>query len=383
MEIERPEWLLQIEGILETLNEGVLVSDYCQRIIFVNSYFEEMTGILSAEILGRDASHFYSPAEYEFLMAKVDEGMRAGKNHYEFVLPKSDGSRLPVIVGARRIEDPNGLEFSIVTFTDISEQKFAQSQLHKANAQLEERHREIEEDLGLAARVQQSLAPQSIVWGGMQVDTYFHPARTIGGDLGLVSSLDGEHLHLLVCDVSGHGIGSALVANRIYTEIVAELRRGAPLGDMMRHLNRFVLKNIGGSVFYFTAAAARIDRGGRRMTFAGAGHPPGMIVTPGQEPRLLDSRSMVLGTLPDAVGGEASTEEDLDPGDRVVLYTDGLTEVFDGSGDMLGVEGLQKAVRETAHLPLSEMKREILDRVTDWSEGPPTDDMSLVLLEVL
>ena len=119
------------------------------------------------------------------------------------------------------------------------------------------------------------------------------------------------------------------------------------------------------------------------MTFAGAGHPPGMIVTPGQEPRLLDSRSMVLGALPDAVGGEASTEEDLERGDRVVLYTDGLTEVFDGRGEMLGVEGLQKAVGETAHLPLSEMKREILDRVTDWREGPPSDDMSLVLLEVL
>ena len=103
MNIERPEWLLQIEGILETLNEGVLVSDYCQRIIFVNSYFEEMIGIPSAEILGHDASHFYSPAEHKALMAKIDEGMQTGKAHYEFVLPKKDGSRMPVIVGSRRI----------------------------------------------------------------------------------------------------------------------------------------------------------------------------------------------------------------------------------------------------------------------------------------
>jgi serine phosphatase RsbU (regulator of sigma subunit) len=67
----------------------------------------------------------------------------------------------------------------------------------------------------------------------------------------------------------------------------------------------------------------------------------------------------------------------------VVLYTDGISEVFDASGEMLGTEGVQKIVRETAALPLAEMKQGILDRVTEWRDGAPTDDMSLVLLEVL
>jgi serine phosphatase RsbU (regulator of sigma subunit) len=73
----------------------------------------------------------------------------------------------------------------------------------------------------------------------------------------------------------------------------------------------------------------------------------------------------------------------LEPGDRVVLYTDGITDVFDTQGEMLGVEGVQKFVRETADLPLAEMKQGILDRVAAWREGPPIDDVSLVLLEVL
>jgi len=129
-------------------------------------------------------------------------------------------------------------------------------------------------------------------------------------------------------------------------------------------------------------AAARIQRGGRRMVFAGAGHPPGMIVKPGEEPRLLESRSMVLGALPEAVGGEATLDVELDPGDRVVLYTDGITDVFDSRGEMLGVEGVQKFVREASLLPFNEMKQGILDRVADWREGPSTDDVSLVLMEV-
>ncbi len=92
---------------------------------------------------------------------------------------------------------------------------------------------------------------------------------------------------------------------------------------------------------------------------------------------------MVLGALPNAVGDEADLVVPLERGDRVVLYTDGFTEVFDSQSEMLGIPGVQKIVREAALLPFSEMKHEILNRITEWREGPPSDDMSLVLLEVL
>lgn len=383
MEIEKPEWLMQVEGILETLNEGVLVVDDCNRVLFANSNFEEMTGISRDDLVGIDAAtHFYGPEEAEFISKQREQSYRAGHNRFEFAIPRKDGSRLPVVIGSRTIEDPDGRHFSIVTFTDISEQKLAEAQLRDANLQLENRQREIEEDLALAARVQQSLAPKSLVWGGLRVETFYHPVRTIGGDFGLVSPLDEEHLNLLVCDVSGHGIGSALVANRIYSETITQLRNGAALPDMMRQLNRFVMQNIGTSVFFFTVAAARIDRDARRMVFAGAGHPPAMIARRGEEPLLLESRSMVLGALPDAVGVEATLDVDLEAGDRIVLYTDGITDVFDSRGEMLGVEGVQKFVRETSELPFGEMSQGILDRVAEWREGPPADDVSLVLVEV-
>jgi sigma-B regulation protein RsbU (phosphoserine phosphatase) len=383
VEIERPEWLMQVEGILETLNEGVLVADDCNKVLFVNSNFEEMTGISRDDLVGIDAAQqFYGPEEAEFIYQQREQSYRQGHNRFEFALPRKDGSRLPVVIGSRTIEDPDGRHFSIVTFTDISEQKLAEAQLRDANLQLEKRQKEIEEDLSLAARVQQSLAPKSLVWGGLRVETIYHPVRTIGGDFGLVSPLDEEHLNLLVCDVSGHGIGSALVANRIYSETITQLRNGAALSDMMRQLNRFVMQNIGTSVFFFTVAAARIDRDARRMVFAGAGHPPAMIARRGEEPLLLESRSMVLGALPDAVAVEATLDVDLEAGDRIVLYTDGITDVFDSHGEMLGVEGVQKFVRETSELPFGEMSQAILDRVAEWREGPPADDVSLVLVEV-
>jgi sigma-B regulation protein RsbU (phosphoserine phosphatase) len=382
VDVEQPDWLLQIEGILESLNEGVLITDECQAIVFANSNLEEMTGRPRTELVGLDVYNVYTKEEADFIVLQRERNSTFGKNRFEFVLPRKDGSRLPVIISARAVEDPEGRRYSIVTFTDISDVKRVEQELRVVNRELEERYQEIQEDLTLAARVQQSLAPKSIVWGGVNVETYYHPVRTIGGDFGLVSALDEDHLNLLVCDVSGHGIGSALVANRIYTEMMTQLRSGAGLDVMLRHLNRFVMHNIGSSVFFFTVAAARIDRGGRRMVFAGAGHPPGMIVRDGEEPRLLESRSMVLGALPEAVGPEVTLDVDLQQGDRVVLYTDGITDVFDSNGEMLGVEGVQKFVREASLLPFHEMKQGILDRVADWREGPSTDDVSLVLLEV-
>ncbi len=382
MALEKPEWLLQTEGILETLNQGVMIVDDCHRVNFINGYLEEIFGVPAQEMIGHVALQYYAPEEHEYILAQIAQSEKTGHHRFEFVLPRKDGSRLPVVIATRRFEDPDGRTFAIVTFTDISDQKRAEALLREANVQLEERQREIEEELALAARVQQSLAPHSLVWGGLNVDAYYHAVRTIGGDFGVVSPMDEEHLNLLVCDVSGHGIGSALIANRLYTEMLGELRGGVSLGEMLSHVNRFLLQSIGSSTFFLTVAAARIDRGGQRMLFAGAGHPPGMIVSPGGEPRFLESRSMLLGAMPNAIDGEAVLDVELNRGDRVALYTDGLTDVFDSRGEMLGVQGLAEIVREAALEPFSEMKRHILGRVSQWREGPPADDASLVLVEV-
>jgi PAS domain S-box-containing protein len=162
MGIRRPEWLVeQVERVLETLNEGVIVSDDGARILSVNPRFEGMIGIPRAEIVGKEAYHFYSPEEADVIAKQKERGMRQGHNRFEFVLPKKDGSRLPVIISSRAMNSPDGRQFGVVTFTEISEQKRAEEQLRKANKQLEERQKEMEGELALVARVQESLAPKS------------------------------------------------------------------------------------------------------------------------------------------------------------------------------------------------------------------------------
>jgi phosphoserine phosphatase RsbU/P len=379
--MKKPEWLTQIETVLEVLNEGVVVADDHNRILFANSRFLEMTGFSRHELIGNDASSFYSSQEWASLTPQIDIVFRSGHNRYSFVLPQKGGGRLPVIMSSRMIRNSSG-QFDIVTFTDISEQVRAEEELRSANIELKKRQMEIEEDLRLAARVQRSLAPRSVVGDKLSVDSFYHPVHSIGGDFALANPVGHENLGLLVCDVSGHGIGSALVANRIYSETTANLQSGMSFVDMFEELNRFLIEEIGSSGMFVTVAAARIDAHRRRMVFAGAGHPPAMIARHGQSPILLESRSMILGALPDPIDVTTSLEVELQPDDRIVLYTDGITEAFNSRGQMLGVEGVQEIVRRTSSLPPNQMKQGILDGVAEWREGPPTDDVSLMLVHV-
>ncbi len=378
--IDKPEWLTGMEAVLEVLNEGVVITNEHQQILYVNSRFIEMTGISRQDLSGSYASQFYSPQEWDFVARQINAGFQHGHNRYAFVLPRKDGGRLPVIISSRTLLH-SGRQFGIVTFTDISEQMRVTEELRSSNTRLRKRQMEIEEDLRLAARVQRSLAPKSLVWDRLSIDSFYHAVHSVGGDFALVNSQDGGHISLLVCDVSGHGIGSALVANRIFSETMGHLRTGMPFIDMFAELNRFLIEDIGAGMF-ITVAAASIDTHLRRMVFAGAGHPPAMLVRRGQSPLLLESRSAILGALPDAVDTTPSLELQLEPDDRIVLYTDGITEVFDSRGEMLGIEGIQEIVRQTSSLPPHEMKQDILDGVAAWREGPATDDVSLMLVHV-
>src|SRR5260370_18701342 len=150
------------------------------------------------------------------------------------------------------------------------------------------------------------------------------------------------------------------------------MRSGMPFLDMFGELNRFLIEDIAGSGMFITAAAARIDPRRRCMVFAGAGHPPAMLARPGQNPQLLESQSMILGVLPDAVDATTNQEVHLQPDARVVLYTDGITEVFNSKGEMLGTEGAQETVRKTSALPTHAIKTEILVRVPAGRRAPRT-----------
>jgi PAS domain S-box-containing protein len=380
--VATPNWLLQMETILEELNEGVAIVDDQLRIVFANEPLLQLGLYKRGELLGQTPDAIFPPEDMPYILRQHESALRYGRSRNEFYLPRKDGQKVPVISSGRTVQGPDGREYVVVTVTDISEQKRVEAQLRESNVLLEDRQNEIEADLAIAERVQQSLAPHGLAWKNLSVEAYYSPARTIGGDFGVVIPQQDKSLDVVVCDVSGHGVASALMANRIYSETLHALEHTAEPASLLQRLHGFVLDRIPQEGFYFTMAAARFAEGGRRMTFAAGGQPPAILVSNGAV-RLLESRTGILGCLVDTAQPAAAEEVELVPGDRLVFYTDGLIEVFNSSGDMLGVEGLEKIVRQSATRALPEMKQAILDGVAAWRHGTMADDVSLVIVEVL
>jgi PAS domain S-box-containing protein len=379
--IQNPTWLRQMESILEELNEGVLIIDDQLRVIFANEALIRLGRYERREIQGHTPDAIFPREDLPYIMRQHELGQRYGRHRNEFYFPRKDGEKIPAIFSSRIIKGPDGKEYGLITITDISAQKHVEEQLRESNALLEKRQLEIEAELSLAARVQQSLAPRSLVWNNLAIEAYYSPTRIIGGDFGVIHPQGNEFLNIVMCDVSGHGIGSALVANRIYSETLHELERKAGPGTLLQRLHKFVYDRLAADGFCFTMAAVRFSQHGHRVTFAAAGHPPAMIVSDGVL-RLHGSQNGILGCLAETAPSDAADEIDLATGDRLVLYTDGLVEVFNRSHEMLAVEGLAKLVRESATQSLPRMKQTILDGVTTWRSGSLADDISLMIIEL-
>lgn len=162
MSSTRRQWLDQARGVLETLNQGVIINDEARRVVFANSMFLEMIKMSAGELLGRSIVDLYPPEDVINLLEFIGRREAQGRARYEFYIPQADGGRLPVAVTSRQVRTTDGQSFGMVTATDISDQKRLQAELSQANALLLERQRQMEQDLQLAERIQQSLAPKSI-----------------------------------------------------------------------------------------------------------------------------------------------------------------------------------------------------------------------------
>ena len=178
------QWLDQVGSVLETLNQGVIITNDQRRIVFVNSMFLEMLQRPAEEVFGKLITDLYSPEERHRIQEFIARRKEQGRARYEFYMPQSDGGRLPVAVTARSVRGDDGRAYGIITAVDISDQKSAQMELSRANSLLLERQRQTEHELQLAERVQQSLAPKCLTWGGVSVEAHYQPASSIGGDYG-------------------------------------------------------------------------------------------------------------------------------------------------------------------------------------------------------
>ncbi len=241
----------------------------------------------------------------------------------------------------------------------------------------------LQRQLNLAAEVHRSLLPKPIRDERILVDVRYVPIDQVGGDYCQVRFPDPETCYITMCDVTGHGIGPALLATRVSSEVRQGIVYGRPPRDILRSLNRFIYEDFYEANLYLSLVAASIDLSRRRLTFSGAGHPSQLLVRgKGATVEPLVSQNPLVGVLKEILADEPEHTLALEPGDRLVFYTDGITETADAAGRLLGTEGLASIVAGGMTVGLFEMADYILERVARHNHGPITDDRTLIVAEI-
>ncbi len=241
-----------------------------------------------------------------------------------------------------------------------------------------ERAAAIEHELGLARRIQEGLLPETLPQvRGVSAAARLVSATAMSGDFYDAVRVD-DGLALLAVDVAGHGVPAALVAAMTKLAFSQASARASDPAATLADMNAALAGRISGQ--FFTACCVHVDPVRGAAKFGSAGHPPALLLR-GAEVRALKPAGLVAGLVPDA--RYDCEEVALAPGDRIVLYSDGVTECFSPDGEDYGLERLSVEVREGAALPAGAFADRLLDKLRSWSgrAGAFEDDVTVLVAD--
>jgi sigma-B regulation protein RsbU (phosphoserine phosphatase) len=234
-------------------------------------------------------------------------------------------------------------------------------------------------DLEVARQIQFGLLPfEPYQKDGVSISTAMRPANTVGGDYFDVIELGEKHLAIAVGDVAGKGMPAALLMALLQGSLRTLLSAGLRGGELVAKLNAHLCSNIPSNRL-ITLFYGELDAATGRLAYVNAGHNPPFLLAAGLPPARLAANAMALGITEET--GFASMTVDLAPGDRLVLYTDGVTEAEDSRDREFGEDRLQAWLQanreETGRHLIDGVIKEVL---AHCGGARPRDDMTLMCL---
>ncbi|MEC7582827.1 MAG: PP2C family protein-serine/threonine phosphatase [Planctomycetota bacterium] len=276
-----------------------------------------------------------------------------------------------------KASSPKDLIERFTTFGRLGAAILHRLQLESATA----RQRSLEKELEIAASIQRRLLPTTAPEvPGFDVAWHSLSANHIGGDyLDLLTSDNGD-LHAIIADASGHGIDSALLMSSFRGAYRAATRRQQP-DQFLSDLNAEVANEVGQTGMFLTAAALQIQQADRQLQISSAGHNPVLLYRAHTRTiETIGAHGPPLGFLPQATY-TAETHQ-LDSGDVLLLYTDGVSEATNSQRAMFGDEQLARLLQRNGHLGARELLQLLLSQLARFtSNAPNDDDLSLSIIK--
>jgi PAS domain S-box-containing protein len=368
--------------------EGITIADARlpdRPLIYVNEGFERVTGYAVAEVLGKNCRFLQGPGTDPEAVAEIRAAVAEERECLVEILNyRRDGTTFWNRLSITPVRNDLGeVTHYIGIQSDVSARREAEHALRRTKEGLEH-------DLQLAARVQHALLPPAeMQLGGLRIARAFHPCTDLAGDaVGVVAFPHGP-VGLYLLDVSGHGVGAALLSftlNHMLSpstegELLIEETTGGlsvvPPSRVAERLNRQFPMDRTGQYFTFVYGVFDASRG--LLQYVMAGHPAPILLPGTGTPALLHGCGLPIGMI------EHATYDDevviLQPGDRLCFYTDGVVEALDASEQEFGCERLMAEFDRQRARPLRAGLEIIADLVRDWSGGHLRDDVSLLAIE--
>jgi sigma-B regulation protein RsbU (phosphoserine phosphatase) len=246
----------------------------------------------------------------------------------------------------------------------------------------EQERRQLETELELSHAVQRALLPQQPpAIPGLDLAAFNRPAQIVGGDYyDFFQFQDGAH-GLAIADVEGHGISAGMLMTSLQTSLRTLVPENISPAEVLKRVNKFYLHNINLTTFV-TVFLGCFDAGRKELIYSNAGHNPPLLVRGGSgEVVRLSPTGAAIGLVEDYALSARNIS--LFPGDLLLLYTDGVTEATNGSGEQFGLERMEALARANAHLPASELLQLVRLALNDFVAGQPlADDVTIVTCRI-
>jgi sigma-B regulation protein RsbU (phosphoserine phosphatase) len=365
----------RIRAIVETAVDGIITIDERGIIETCNPAVENLFGYLREELIGRNVSLLMPSPERE---------------EHDGYLIRYSQTRQPKIMGSGgevRGRRKDGTIFPLdlaISETRLGERCFYTGIVRDATPrhlrlQAERKLAATQEQLRLARSIQQSFfpsAPPEVP--GYDLGGASYPADETGGDYFDYFPMSGGRVGVVLADVSGHGLGPALVMSQTRAYLRALLPLSLDVSQLVTRLNDFLLSD-GVDGRFVTFFLAQLDPSDGRFVYSGAGHRC-YLLGPGDEVEALGPTSTPLGVQPGCI--PSAPPRTLASGELVLFLTDGVAETTSPQGSLFGIERALEVVRAKRHCPAREIVETLYGCARAFAQNAPQqDDITVVILK--
>ncbi len=263
-------------------------------------------------------------------------------------------------------------------------------ELQEAYEKLKEKDRIMQMELDLASRIQKGIMPnRGIMWKDYVFVGFSQPMEKIGGDFFDIIPLPNNRMLFYIADVSGHGIPAALITTMLKISVLNIAFEKKYPSEILEELNRrirIVNTDMVSTVSYLTAFVGIIENDSSNVSYSIGGHHMPLIYSHSKKDfvEIKDTQGTIIGIIDPELYIATHESIGIQKGDKIFLYTDGITERRNLHGEELGLERLKEIIIRGIEMELSEKRLlgYILRNIEDFADGvPPRDDYTMLILE--